>query len=58
MEEIIQGFSTMTTQYFNMISRALKLFFNDINLYGVSLGWWFLGFSLIMLIFGGLFGRG
>lgn len=58
MEDIINGFSTMTTQYFNMISRAFKLFFNDITLYGISLGWWFLGFSLILLIFGGLFGRG
>lgn len=55
MEDLINGFSTMTTQYFIMVSRSLKLLFNDIVLYNVSLGWWIFGFSLIMLLFGGLF---
>ena len=52
MNELIGYVSQFATTLFGTIESGFKLFFNDLPiLFGLRLGWWFILFGLLSLLY-------
>ena len=47
LEEVFLNFGNFLSVYLWGINQFFKLFFNDITIFDISLGWWFLMFLII-----------
>lgn len=52
MSELIGYISQFATSFFGVIESCFKLFFNDLPIiFGLRLGWWFILFGLLGLLY-------
>ena len=50
IEIVFENFLNFLTTFFWSVNQCLKIFFNDIVIFDIAIGWWILTFAIAGLI--------